>query len=169
MSYTLLILIRSTTAGLYGGAADVVDSAVGMGFSSRQVPWHVEVPLAMPVIMAGVRIALISTIGLVTVGSLIGRGGAGQFILEGLRTLFQTEILLGAALAVALGVRRGRRVAPGAASDDALGDGLAREGGCVVSVLQRLLASEHWSVDNCIPFVCSSTSRCASSPSRSRC
>jgi osmoprotectant transport system permease protein len=52
--------------------------------------------------MAGVRIATVSTIGLVTVGSLIGRGGVGQFILEGLRTLFQTEIVLGAVLAVLL-------------------------------------------------------------------
>ncbi len=52
--------------------------------------------------MAGVRIATVSTIGLVTVGSLIGRGGVGQFILEGLRTLFQTEIVLGAVLAAAL-------------------------------------------------------------------
>jgi osmoprotectant transport system permease protein len=102
ISYTLLILIRNTAAGLEGVPADVVDSAVGMGFSSRQVLWRVEVPLAMPVIMAGIRIATVSTIGLVTVGSLIGRGGVGQFILEGLRTLFQTEILLGAVLAVAL-------------------------------------------------------------------
>ena len=102
VSYTLLILIRNTTAGLAGVPADVVDSAVGMGFSTRQVLWHVEVPLAMPVIMAGIRIATVSTIGLVTIGSLIGRGGVGQFILEGLRTLFQTEILLGAVLAVAL-------------------------------------------------------------------
>ncbi|MGZ5302089.1 MAG: ABC transporter permease subunit, partial [Actinomycetota bacterium] len=72
------------------------------GFSSRQMLWHVEVPLALPVMMAGVRIATVSTIGLVTVGSLIGRGGVGQFILEGLRTLFQTEIVLGAVLAATL-------------------------------------------------------------------
>jgi len=58
--------------------------------------------MALPVMMAGVRIATVSTIGLVTVGALIGRGGVGQFILEGLRTLFQTEIVLGAALAAGL-------------------------------------------------------------------
>ena len=102
VSYTLLILIRSTVAGLGSVPADVADSALGMGFSSRQMLWRVEVPLALPVIMAGVRIATVSTIGLVTVGSLIGRGGVGQFILEGLRTLFQTEIVLGAVLAAAL-------------------------------------------------------------------
>ena len=91
MSYTLFILYRNTTAGLAGVPPDVVDSAVGMGFSTRQVLWHVEVPLAMPVIMAGIRIATVSTIGLVTVGSLIGRGGVGQFILEGLRTFCPDE------------------------------------------------------------------------------
>ncbi len=102
VSYTLLILIRNTVAGLGSVPDDVVDSARGMGFSSSQMLWHVEVPLAFPVMMAGIRIATVSTIGLVTVGSLIGRGGVGQFILEGLRTLFQTEIVLGAVLAAAL-------------------------------------------------------------------
>lgn len=102
VSYTLLILIRNTVAGLDLVPDDVKDAARGMGLSSRQMLWRVEVPLALPVIMAGVRIATISTIGLVTVGSLIGKGGVGQFILEGLRTLFQTEILLGAMLAVVL-------------------------------------------------------------------
>ena len=102
VSYTLLIITRNTVAGLAAVPADVVDSANGMGFSSHQMLWHVEVPLALPLTMAGVRIATVSTIGLVTVGSLIGRGGVGQFILEGLRTLFQTEIVLGAVLAVLL-------------------------------------------------------------------
>ena len=104
-----------------------------------------------------------------TVGSLIGRGGVGQFILEGLRTLFQTEILLGAMLAVALAfVADGvllmvQRAMTPWAKDRRV------EGGRVVSVLQWLLESEHWSGENGIPIVCSSTSRCASSPSRSRC
>ena len=102
VSYTLLILIRNTVAGLASVPDDALDSARGMGFSSRQLLWRVEVPLALPVMMAGVRIATVSTIGLVTVGALIGRGGVGQFILEGLRTLFQTEIVLGAALAAGL-------------------------------------------------------------------
>jgi osmoprotectant transport system permease protein len=102
VSYTLLILIRNTVSGLELVPDDVKDAARGMGLSSRQMLWRVEVPLALPVIMAGIRIATISTIGLVTVGSLIGKGGVGQFILEGLRTLFQTEILLGAMLAVVL-------------------------------------------------------------------
>jgi osmoprotectant transport system permease protein len=102
ISYTLLILIRNTVAGLGSIPSDILDAARGMGFSARQTLWRVEVPLALPVMMAGVRIATVSTIGLVTVGSLIGRGGVGQFILEGLRTLFQTEIVLGAVLAALL-------------------------------------------------------------------
>jgi osmoprotectant transport system permease protein len=102
VSYTLLILIRNTVAGLASVPDDALDSARGMGFSSRQLLWHVELPLALPVMIAGVRIATVSTIALVTVGALIGRGGVGQFILEGLRTLFQTEIVLGATLAAAL-------------------------------------------------------------------
>jgi osmoprotectant transport system permease protein len=102
VSYTLLILIRNTVAGLASVPDDALDSARGMGFSSRQLLWHVELPLALPVMIAGVRIATVSTIALVTVGAMIGRGGVGQFILEGLRTLFQTEIVLGATLAAAL-------------------------------------------------------------------
>lgn len=102
VSYTLLILIRNTVAGLELVPQDVKEAARGMGYSSRQMLWRVELPLALPVIIAGIRIATVSTIGLVTVGSLVGKGGVGQFILEGLRTLFQTEILLGALLAVTL-------------------------------------------------------------------
>jgi osmoprotectant transport system permease protein len=102
VSYTLLILIRNTVAGLDAVPADARDAARGMGLSERQLLWRVEIPLALPIVIAGVRIATVSTIGLVTVGALIGRGGLGQFILEGLRTLFQTEIVVGAVLAVAL-------------------------------------------------------------------
>ncbi len=102
VSYNLLILIRNTVAGLEGVPSDVRDAALGMGLSRRQMLWRVEVPLALPVILAGIRIAAISTIGLVTVGALIGRGGVGLFIVDGLQTLDQTLILLGAILAVLL-------------------------------------------------------------------
>ena len=102
ISYNMLILVRNTVAGLQGVPADVKDAARGMGMSGRQMLWRVEIPLAMPVIIAGIRIATISTIGLVTVGSLIGRGGVGLFINDGLNQLYQTEIVLGATLAVAL-------------------------------------------------------------------
>ncbi len=102
VSYTLLILIRNTVAGLDEVPADAKDAARGMGLTPRQMLWQVEMPLALPVIFAGLRIATVSTIGLVTVGALIGRGGLGQLILEGLRLLFTTEIVVGAILAVAL-------------------------------------------------------------------
>jgi osmoprotectant transport system permease protein len=102
VSYTLLILIRNMVAGLALVPEDVKEAARGMGHSRRQMLWRVELPLALPVIIAGIRIATVSTIGLVTVGSLVGKGGVGQFILEGLRTFFQTEIMVGAVLSAAL-------------------------------------------------------------------
>ena len=104
VSYTLLILLRNVVAGLNGVPDDVKDAATGMGLSRRQILWRVELPIALPVIVAGVRVATVSTIGLVTVGALIGKGGLGQFILDGLQTFFNTEILVGAVLCVALAV-----------------------------------------------------------------
>ena len=101
VSYTLLILIRNTVAGLRGVSPDVKEAATGMGYTRRQLLWKVEMPLALPAIVAGVRIATVSTIGLVTVAALIGRGGLGQLILEGLNIFFTTEVVLGAVLSVA--------------------------------------------------------------------
>jgi osmoprotectant transport system permease protein len=102
VSYTLLILIRNTVAGLNGVPADVKEAATGMGFSRRTMLWRVELPLAMPAIIAGIRIATVTTIGLVTVTSLIGQGGLGRSILLGLRTFFSTATLTGAVLSVIL-------------------------------------------------------------------
>jgi osmoprotectant transport system permease protein len=102
VSYTLLILIRNIVAGLSGVPTDVKEAATGMGYTPRQLLWKVELPLALPVIVAGIRIATVTTIGLVTVTALIGKGGLGHFILEGLRRRFDTEILLGAVLSVGL-------------------------------------------------------------------
>jgi osmoprotectant transport system permease protein len=101
-SYTLLILIRNTVVGLRGVPEDVKDAARGMGYTESQLLWRVELPLALPAIVAGIRIATVSTIGLATVGALIGRGGLGQLILDGLNILYPTEYLLGALLSVAL-------------------------------------------------------------------
>jgi osmoprotectant transport system permease protein len=101
VSYTLLILIRNIVVGLSSVADDLKEAARGMGYTNRQLLWRVELPIALPTIVAGVRIATVSTIGLVTVAALIGYGGLGQFILEGLRQFFNTEILLGAVLSVA--------------------------------------------------------------------
>jgi len=101
VSYTLLILIRNVVAGLSAVPEDVKEAARGMGYTDGELLWHVELPLALPAIIAGVRIATVSTIGLVTVAALIGKGGLGQFILEGLQIFFKAEILLGTVLSVA--------------------------------------------------------------------
>ena len=102
VSYTLLILIRNVVAGLDGVPDDVKESARGMGYSDRQMLWRVELPLAVPVIAAGIRIATVTTIGLVTVTALIGKGGLGYFILLGFQRRFDTPLLLGALLSVVL-------------------------------------------------------------------
>jgi osmoprotectant transport system permease protein len=104
VGYTLLILIRNVVAGLRGVPDDAREAARGMGFSERQMLWRVEIPLAVPVIMAGIRLATVTTIGLVTVAALIGRGGLGQFILEGFRTFDSTLSFIGGSLSLLLAV-----------------------------------------------------------------
>jgi osmoprotectant transport system permease protein len=104
VSYTLLILIRNIVAGLDGVPDDAKEAAVGMGYTERQLLWRVEIPLALPTIVAGVRIATVTTIGLVTVTALIGKGGLGYFILLGLSRTFTTAIILGAGMSVLLAV-----------------------------------------------------------------
>ncbi|CAN5559341.1 ABC transporter permease [soil metagenome] len=104
VSYTLLILIRNVVAGLDGVPEDAREAAKGMGYTARQLLWRVELPLALPVILAGVRIATVTTIGLVTVTALIGQGGLGFYILQGLNRLYTTSVIAGAALSVALAV-----------------------------------------------------------------
>ncbi|MGH2693603.1 MAG: ABC transporter permease [Actinomycetota bacterium] len=104
VGYTLLILIRNVVAGLQGVPEDARDAARGMGYSRRQLLWRVELPLAMPAIMTGVRVATVTTIGLVTVTSLIGLGGFGRLILDGWRTFFPTMTITGSVLSIALAV-----------------------------------------------------------------
>lgn len=104
VSYTLLVLIRNTMAGLDAVPRDVREAATGIGYSRRQLLWRVELPLALPVIMAGVRIATVTTIGLVTVTALISQGGLGSLILQSIRESFPTPGLAGATLSVVLAV-----------------------------------------------------------------
>ena len=104
VSYTLLILIRNVVAGLEGVPLDAKDSATGMGYGTRQLLWRVEVPLALPVIFAGIRIATVTTVGLVTVTAFVGKGGLGRFIRDGLQEFFYTEAIVGAVLSVVLAV-----------------------------------------------------------------
>jgi len=103
VGYTLLILLRNIVRGIRGVPADVREAAVGMGYAPRQILWQIELPLALAVIIAGLRIATVSTIGLVTVTALIGQGGFGYLILTGMqRSFFTTEMIAGAVLSVAL-------------------------------------------------------------------
>ena len=104
VSYTLLILTRNIVRGIRDVPADIREAALGMGYTRRQLLWRIEMPLALSVIVAGVRIATVTTIGLVTVTALIGQGGFGALILAGMLTFFSTEIIAGAALSVLLAV-----------------------------------------------------------------
>jgi osmoprotectant transport system permease protein len=104
VGYTLLILVRNTVAGLQGVPADVREAADAMGYAGWQRLWRVDLPLALPVIVGGVRIATVTTVGLVTVAALIGQGGLGALIRDGLRTFFPTLYITGAILSVALAI-----------------------------------------------------------------
>ena len=104
VGYTLLIFINNIVRGIRGVPAEVREAAVGMGYTQREVLWRIELPLAAAVIIAGTRIATVSTIGLVTVTALIGQGGFGFLILIGLQRFFTTELIAGAVLSVALAV-----------------------------------------------------------------
>jgi osmoprotectant transport system permease protein len=104
VSYTLLILIRNIVSGIRGVPPEVRDAALGMGYTPRQLLWQVELPLAVAVIVAGIRVATVTTIGLTTVTALIGQGGLGALILEGLMRFFSTPLIVGATLSVLLAV-----------------------------------------------------------------
>jgi osmoprotectant transport system permease protein len=105
VSYTILILVRNILAGLSGVPPEVLEAAAGMGYDARQRLWRIELPIALPVIVAGLRIATVTVIGLVTVTALIGMGGLGFVIVNlGYLRFFPTAILVGAAASVALAV-----------------------------------------------------------------
>lgn len=104
VGYTLLILFRNILAGLRGVPEDVLEAARGMGLTRRQVLFRVELPLALPAISAGVRIAVVTTISLATVAAYITPLGLGQPIFNGLQTDFTTEFVATGALAVALAI-----------------------------------------------------------------
>ena len=91
--YALLPILRNTLTGILGVDAAVRESAVAMGMTNRQLLWHVELPLAAPVILAGVRVATVTTIGTATIAAAIGGGGLGVFIFRGIASVDTTEIL----------------------------------------------------------------------------
>jgi osmoprotectant transport system permease protein len=101
--YALLMIVRNTLAGLNQVPAEVRDAAAGMGYGRLGRLLRVELPLALPGVLTGLRLATVSTVALVTVGALIGKGGLGDMILGGFRNNFyKAEIMTGALLCVAL-------------------------------------------------------------------
>lgn len=101
--YALLVLVRNALAGLTQVPAEVRDAAAGMGYGRFGRLWRIELPLALPGIVTGLRLATVSTVALVTVGSLIGKGGLGDLILGGFRNNFyRAEIVTGTVLTIAL-------------------------------------------------------------------
>ncbi len=101
-AYTLQIIYRNTVAGLANVPADAKDSGRGMGMTDRQLLWRVELPLAVPEIIAGLRIATVSTVALATLAVFAGGGGLGDPIYADLT--FKTNVVIAGGLAVLLAV-----------------------------------------------------------------
>jgi osmoprotectant transport system permease protein len=102
MLYALLPIVRNAYAGLTGLDPALLDAARGMGMTRAQIFWQVERPLAMPVFLAGIRIVMVQTVGLAVVAALIGAGGLGTFVFQGLGQYAIDLILLGAIPAIVL-------------------------------------------------------------------
>jgi osmoprotectant transport system permease protein len=103
-TYTILILVRNMVAGIDGVPRSAVDAADGLGMSRAQRFFKVELPLALPVILTGVRVATVTTVGLVGISFVIQLGGVAYFIFDGYTRTFTTEIVVGSVLAVILAV-----------------------------------------------------------------
>ena len=102
--YSLLVLIRNVVTGLDSVPPETKDAARGMGLTDRQILWRVELPLALPVIVAGMRIAIVTVIGIAVIGAYIGAGGLGDLIFDGITRDFPTMYIVGAVLATLLAV-----------------------------------------------------------------
>ena len=102
--YALTILARSMLSGLSGVPEEVRESARGLGYGRTRLLFRVELPLALPVIMAGVRVATVSTVALTTVGAIVSYGGLGNLIQDGVQNNFKAEILAASVLCVVLAV-----------------------------------------------------------------
>jgi len=94
--YALLPVVRNTYVGIAGISPPVREAAVAMGLTSGQLLWHVELPLALPVMLAGIRVAAVITIGVATIAAAIGAGGLGEFIFRGIAMVDNGVILAGA-------------------------------------------------------------------------
>ncbi|TVL92141.1 ABC transporter permease [Streptomyces sp. SAJ15] len=102
--YSLTILVRNILAGLAAVPEEAREAARGMGYGPLRLLFGVELPLALPALMAGLRITTVSTISLTTVGAIVGYGGLGNLIYEGMRSFFKAQVLTASVLCVALAV-----------------------------------------------------------------
>jgi osmoprotectant transport system permease protein len=102
VAYTLVVLVNAILDGLDQVPADVELAAVAMGLTPLRRVLTVRIPLALPVIVSGLRVASVTTVGLVTLAAIVGQGGLGRLILDGLRRAFWTPLTVGAALSIVL-------------------------------------------------------------------
>ncbi|MQA88053.1 MAG: ABC transporter permease subunit [Streptosporangiales bacterium] len=102
--YSLTILVRNIITGLAGVPEDVREAARGMGYGAARMLVQVDFPLALPTVVAGLRIATVSTIALATIGAIVGNGGLGKLMYEGLTTEFHAQVLTATVLVVLLAV-----------------------------------------------------------------
>jgi osmoprotectant transport system permease protein len=102
--YALLPIMRNMVVGILGVETSIRESALAMGMTRQQILWRVEIPLALPTILAGLRIAIVSTIGTATVAAAIGGGGLGTFIFRGIATADLTTVLAGAVPAAVMAI-----------------------------------------------------------------
>ena len=104
VTYALLVIVRNTVAGLTQVPEPVRDAARGMGYGRFAQLWRIELPLALPGIMTGLRLATVSTVALVTVGVLVGHGGLGEFLTIGFRAGYKAEVMSATLIIFGLGV-----------------------------------------------------------------
>ncbi len=102
--YALTILVRAILEGLRGVPDEVVEAARGLGYGPTRLLFRVELPLALPVIMAGLRVATVSTVALTTIGSLVAYGGLGNLIKDGVNSNFRAELFTASLLCVVIAV-----------------------------------------------------------------
>lgn len=102
VAYALLVLVRNIVTGLNGVDRDVVDAARGLGYRPMRLLFQVELPNALPAIIAGLRIATVTTVALVTVGVVVGYGGLGQLMFRGLQSDYRAQIMTATVLCLLL-------------------------------------------------------------------